>query len=289
MFLQNSVLLAGLIASSITDLKTREVPDWINYSLIAAGIGLNMLASLILQDYHFILFSIIGFAVFFALSHIMYYTGQWGGGDAKMLIAIGAILGLGFTTTAPFISPHEMIISFLMNLLIAGFFYGMASAGFIALLNRKKFARQLKKDMKRYKILRISAMTIAGLTLISSFFIDDIRIKFSLVILGSIVALSFYLWLFGKIVENACMYKLVKPEQLTEGDWIARDIIVGKKRISGPSDLGIEKKQIAQLLALQKKGKIKRVLIKEGIPFVPSFLIAFLMTLTWGNVLLIFI
>ena len=75
-----------------------------------------------------------------------------------------------------------------------------------------------------------------------------------------------------------------KEEELTEGDWIAEEIKVGKKYICGPKDLGIELAQIKKLIAYKKKGKIKKVLIKVGIPFVPSFLIAFIVTYIWGNV-----
>ena len=85
------------------------------------------------------------------------------------------------------------------------------------------------------------------------------------------------------------MLKYVNPKELTEGDWIAEDIIVSKKRICGPKDLGIEMRQIKKLISLKKKGKIKKVLIKVGIPFVPSFLIAFVVTYIWGNFLFYFL
>ena len=91
--------------------------------------------------------------------------------------------------------------------------------------------------------------------------------------------------LFVKAVEKACMLKRVKPSELTEGDWIAKDVIVKNKRICGPKDLGIEKAQIRQLIRL----KIKSVIIKVGIPFVPSFLLAFVLTLWIGNPLAVLI
>ncbi|RLI48695.1 MAG: hypothetical protein DRP09_21205, partial [Candidatus Thorarchaeota archaeon] len=94
-----------------------------------------------------------------------------------------------------------------------------------------------------------------------------------------------YVWIFIKAVEQSCMYKFVKPSQLTEGDWIAKDIVVGKKRIAGPKDLGIEKKQIHELIELYKQKKVNKVLIKQGIPFVPSFLIAFIVSIIYGNLL----
>jgi hypothetical protein len=85
------------------------------------------------------------------------------------------------------------------------------------------------------------------------------------------------------------MYKRITPDKLTEGDWIANNIKIDGKYISGPKDLGIEKKQINQLIDLWKKGKIKKVLIKEGMPFIPSFFIAFIITLIYGNLFIFFI
>ena len=82
------------------------------------------------------------------------------------------------------------------------------------------------------------------------------------------------------------MYRLVEPVKLTEGDWIVNDVYVGRQYICGPKDLGIEKRQIRKLVEYYKKGKVKRILIKEGIPFVPSFLIAFIITFLFGNALM---
>src|SRR3989338_3440310 len=74
-----------LLIGSITDLKTREVPDWVNYGLIISGIGLNLLFSIILQDRSYIINSILGLSIFFGIAYVMFYAGQWGGGDSKTL------------------------------------------------------------------------------------------------------------------------------------------------------------------------------------------------------------
>ena len=47
-FIVVMVCLAGLVIGAITDIRTREVPDWINYSLIAAGVGFNLIFSIVL-------------------------------------------------------------------------------------------------------------------------------------------------------------------------------------------------------------------------------------------------
>ena len=83
------------------------------------------------------------------------------------------------------------------------------------------------------------------------------------------------------------MLQWVAPSRLTEGDWIAKDVMVGRKRITGPKDLGVTRAQIRLLKKLHREGKVKKVLLKVGIPFMPAFLIAFIMTLLWGNVLLV--
>jgi prepilin signal peptidase PulO-like enzyme (type II secretory pathway) len=43
--------------------------------------------------------------------------------------------------------------------------------------------------------------------------------------------------------------------------------------------LGVSKEQIKELVELKSKKKIDTVLVKEGIPFVPSFLVAFVIVL----------
>ncbi len=79
------------------------------------------------------------------------------------------------------------------------------------------------------------------------------------------------------------MVKTIPISQLTEGDWIYKDIFIGsgkkKKYITGPKDLGISKEQISLLKKYSSQGKIKNIIIKEGIPFVPAFLFAYIATI----------
>ena len=45
--------------------------------------------------------------------------------------------------------------------------------------------------------------------------------------------------------------------------------------MTGPKDLGISRQQIERLIRYKK---IRKVIVKEGIPFIPAFLIAFILT-----------
>ena len=66
------------------------------------------------------------------------------------------------------------------------------------------------------------------------------------------------------------MIKLVAAGKLSEGDWLERDAAIGNKFIR-KSVQGLTREEIFLL----KKYK-KKVWIKDGVPFTPAFLIAFL-------------
>ncbi len=153
------------------------------------------------------------------------------------------------------------------------------------LKNRKKFSKSFGKYLDNKKILmaRKFMLVLFIVLILLAVLVPDKFIKLMILYLALISIITFYLWIAIKAVEDACMLKYVKPMQLTEGDWIAKDVKVNGKYITGPKDLGIEKKKIKKLIALYKRRKIKKILIKEGIPFVPSFFVAYVITLIYGN------
>lgn len=274
-----------LLIGSYTDIKTREVPDWVNLGLIGTGFGVNLLFSIIYWEINFILASIIGFAIFFVIAWVMFYTGQWGGGDSKILMGLGAVIGVDIFSKSFFLAH------FLINALLVGALYGILWSIFSVFRNKRKFIKEFKKSMKNKKIIlakRIVFVLFIVLILVS-IFVPDKFIRLTLLYFAVISALTFYLWTAIKAVENSCMLKYVKPQQLTEGDWIAKDIKIQGKYITGPKDLGIEKKKIRKLIELYKKGKVKKILIKEGVPFVPSFFAAYVVTLMFGNLVFLIV
>lgn len=277
------IAFIALFVGSYTDLKTREVSDWANYGLIGIGLSLSLLFSAVYWDVRFFINSLAGFVVLFIIAYIMFYSGQWGGGDSKMLMGLGALIGLDLSF------KNLFVVSFFVNILLVGALYGILFSLFLALKHRKKFLKEYVKISKNKLIINIKKYLLVFLAvmLILFFFIEEYLTKMFLITFLVITMSTFYFWIFIKVVEKACMYKYVNPEQLTEGDWIAKDIKINGKYVTGPKDLGIEKKKIRKLINFYKKGKIRKVLIKEGIPFVPSFLIAFLVTVCFGNLLLL--
>ena len=280
------ICLIALIVGMITDFKTREVPDWLNFSLIFSGIGINLIATIIYSNWSFIINSLVGLAFGVVIALIMFYGGQWGGGDSKMIMGLGALLGLNISKFQLLPIFNSFFVSFFVNMLLIGSIYGLIWISVLAVKNRKKIVKKFKELRHERIFVRIRwVFLFLLLTIIVIMFLDLGLMKFYLI--GFILAAFFiaYLWNFVKAVEEISMIKKVNVEELTEGDWIVKDIIVNKKRICGPKDLGISRKQIKALLKLKQNGKIKKITIKEGIPFIPSFLLAFIVTIILGNLL----
>jgi len=273
----------ALFIGSITDLKTREVPDWVNYGLIISGIGLNLLFSAVYSNSSFIINSIIGLLIFFGIAYIMFYAGQWGGGDSKILIGLGAMIGIDVSSIS-----SQFLFGFFINALFIGAVYGLFWSIFLVFKNKKKFWKEFNKILLQKNVVKAKKimLLVLALLLIFLFIIKLYHIKILILSLAFIILTTFYLWIFVKAIEKSAMYKLVEPTKLTEGDWIVKDVYFKGKYITGPKDLGISKSQIKKLIEFYKKRKIKKILIKEGIPFVPSFLIAFIVTLLFGSPLM---
>lgn len=284
------ILLIVLIIASYTDLKTREVPDWLNYGLIIMGLSLNLIASIVFNNYSFFINSIAGFIAFLLLGYLMFYTGQWGGGDSKAIMGIGALLGLDISLV-----KFPFLISLLINIFLIGAVYGLLWSGFLALKSFNSFRRPFYKMIQDKKFIKIRNYSLAIFISLAFIllFIKDFKLVSTLILLDILIFTMIYLWAFIKSVEKACMMKYVKPEQLTEGDWIVKDISYKGRKIVGPNDLGINMSQIRQLIKLYRAKKIKNILIKEGIPFVPSFLLGYVASLillyffpqTYGNII----
>lgn len=274
------IAFMALAAGSYADLKTREVPDWLSFGLIFSGIGIRFIYSAVSFDWSYLVYGLFGLAVFVVLGYIMFYAGQWGGGDSKLLMGLGAVFGMPLT-----LNPIPFILIFIVNVLFAGALYGLGYSISLAISHRKQFLKHVQKMLYEEKIIKIRKATIIFSVIalaIVFFLVKDPFILWPLVAVILMAYLSFYVILFVKAVEKSAMFKLVEPEKLTEGDWIAKDYFVDGKKICGPKDLGISKKQMKELIALKRKGKIKKIKIKEGIPFVPSFFIAFIISIIFG-------
>lgn len=280
-YLLIAVALTICAIGSYTDLKVREVPDWLNFAGIITGVGVHAIGAVMLWNGWFLLESLFGLAIGFGIGALMYYSGQWGGGDSKMLMALGALLGL---------SPKldSLYVSLVVYIMILGGLYGLVWSVVLAVKHWKKFVPELNRVMASIRTLRRVLLAVILLGVVVVIIVQDVIFQLLFGYLLILCPLLFYVYYGIKAVERCCMLQWVRPSVVTEGDWVAQDIFVGGKRISGPKDLGITKEQLVKLQKLGRQGKIKKVLIKYGIPFMPSFLMGLIAALLWQNPLAYF-
>ncbi len=277
-FINGIFLGVILFFASVFDIKTREVPDWLSYSLIYFSITASLIFSIIKMNYIYIMNSVLGLAAGFILAVLLFYLGQWGGGDSKLLMGLGSSIGIGFSL----VNIDFFIV--LINIFMVGFLYGFIYSIMLALKNRKRFAEGFKKRIRTRPILflrRIVIITVS-LGIIISFFLP-LYLKVFIMGFTGIFFFIFYLWIFTQVIEETCMIKKTDINKLTVGDWLVEPVKFGNKTIIEKSKTGLTKEDINKLKELKKKGKIKKVIIKEGIPFIPSFFIGYLIFIVYGN------
>lgn len=251
-----------LIIASYCDLKSREVPDWLNYGFLFAAFGIRIIYSF--HESWSLLFSgVFGFFLALGISSLFYYTNQWGGGDSKLFWGMGAVIGV----TLPFDYSSWNLLWFFLALLFIGAIYGLIWMGFQAVKRKNLFLPEFQKRIRSYKNIHLTCalftLFFLGLSLWQIYFWPLLLLPLGL----------FYLFLFVQVVEDCCFLKKMKVSQLTEGDWLAEDIVVNGKTILYKKTL--EKADFQKLKPFV--GEDKKVLIKEGIPFVPNFFLAYLL------------
>lgn len=292
----------GLIVGTITDFKKREVADWINYGMMFAGIGLRLINSIITNDYWYLAWGVAWLFICYVFGLVMYYTGQWGGGDCKIIMGLGALFG---TVNLSFINLNydfiqlflpiqfnyniTFMLHFLFNSFLIGAIYGLIYTIVLMIKNwktfKEEFTKKLSEKITRYSLIAALILVVFGYLVMA--IVGDYSYLLQIA-LWAIAVLPVML-VFVKAVENGCMIQMMKINDLTEGEWIVEDVKVDGKYITGPKELGITLEQIKKLQKLNKAGKIDEVKVKIGIPFVPAFLLAFIATIIWNNLLLVFL
>jgi len=267
--------LIVLILSTITDLKRREVLDTANIALFSISLITIIIYSLIYQTFAPLISSLKTFIPLTILAFALYYLRQWGGGDTKLLIALSIPLAFPLKEQL-FLNAS---LNFLINLIIVGALIGIIYALIIIIKKFKEFIKQLRLNAKEYK-LSLSLFIFFGILIfILSYQQQNNLLKAILYSLSTFLLITPILHLIFKSIENISMIKTIKVNKLTPGDWIIDKAIRNKFNIS---TLGIEEEQILKL----KSSNIKQVKVKEGIPFVPMFLIAYLLTMFNINILI---
>ena len=276
------VAMVFLVVASYTDLKKREVPDWLNFSLMFSALGLRALYSFE-YGWSLLLDGVLGFLVCLGIAYLFYHTNQWGGGDSKLLMGMGAVIGLGFDFQNWKLANYDFsLIIFFIGLFLFGAVFALIWSMVLAFRNKDTFFQEFKDLLSNFKKWHYLSLIIGFGFLIGSFFYSYL---WPLIIFPGI---GFYTICFIKGVEKKCFIKKVKAEQLVEGDWLAEDIALAEDVMIN-KNAALEKKDIWKLRHLQEEGKIKKIVVKEGVPFVPSFLLSYLAIIFGSELVRLFV
>lgn len=267
--------LIWLVIAIIQDLRKREIENWLNFSLIVFALAYRAFYSVFSSNVLFFLYGLLGFLIFFILANLFYYSRLFAGGDAKLFMALGTIL----PTTSSFSSNIYSFLAFIFLVLICGSIYSLIYSSVLGFTNRDKFAKEFALQLnKNKKLFIVSALASAFVFIISMFsgiyFINLLIIIFLLFPI---------LYIYAKAVENSCMIINIETRKLTIGDWLAEKVKV-KNNIIKPNWEGLDEEEIKLIQKFKKKVKIK-----QGIPFSPSFLFAFLILILLKNSLTKFV
>lgn len=82
-------MFAALLLAAVIDWRSRRIPNWLTFSLAASGFAAALLPGSDLSA----LQALIGFGVGFAIPFCLFALGALGGGDVKLLAAVGAWVG----------------------------------------------------------------------------------------------------------------------------------------------------------------------------------------------------
>jgi Flp pilus assembly protein protease CpaA len=270
------VAFIGSAAAGFYDLKTTEIPDEIPYAMIVIGILGNIVQSYLAWSYWPLVYSFIAGLGFLGFGFVMYYLGQWGGGDAKILSAIGFLLPTYQSTKL--ILPFS--VSFFFNVFLVGAFYMIVYAFALSFINREiwsAFFNDLKANAKMvviYNSALVASIILMGMLFTRYFDFLPLTSFTMFVLIIALASVGLYiLWKFVKAVENVGFKKKIPVSKLKVGD------VPDYYKIWE----GITEKELNKI---KKSGK-KYIWIKEGVRFAPAFPLALLFTLIFGDGILI--
>jgi Flp pilus assembly protein protease CpaA len=256
----------GIVVASMQDLKRREVDNWLNLFLLVSSFVFIFYKFIFEGDSSIIFQAGFALVLMFGIMNLFYYGRVFAGGDAKLLVAMTAFF-IGVTFYLTLIN----IGTFLLFLMLSGSVYGLL---YSLVLYFKDFDKVNKEMGRLAKVLGFGWWVFGGIGFVLMLFGF---ISFIFFLLGVLILAFPLLIVFARGLESVSMIREVSGLELKEGDWLVSDVIVYRqktknkmRRIIRADWDGLSLEDIELL-----KNK-KKVLIKEGLPFVPAFLIAFI-------------
>lgn len=256
-----ALALIWVVFAVVQDFKTREVANWLNFSLIIFALAVRAFWSISTNTVEPILFGFTGLIVGFVVAHLFYYSRIFAGGDAKLLIALCVVIPIA----NDFYTNSLIFLLFFISFLFFGAIYSLGFSIVLSLMNWKNFKKDFSIKHSKNMSYNYLAFFISLLFFVLFFIYKD----FLILGLAVLILLFPYLYYFLKSVESASLIKEVSVEKLTEGDWLVEDIHVGSRIIRSNWE-GVSKEELEFI----RKHCNEKIKVRYGVPFTPSFLIA---------------
>lgn len=176
------LIAVGLGYAAWRDWKTLIVPKWLSLSILGSGIVMNAIRGgwLALEGHRVMfltphnaalgtidgfLFALLGFVCGFVMFFLFWIFGLCGGGDVKLVAAVGAWLGPRFVLGAVFLSTPFLVIVVVLTMA-----YRILGGNLIRLASRTQTgtdpAARVKRRVTSYSLpFALGAAVILGLLL----------------------------------------------------------------------------------------------------------------------------
>jgi len=248
----------GLVFAVYQDFTRREIDDWLNLFLFFSGVLFLGISSNLFIDGS----RIVGFGFFIfvvsLLSFSFYYGRFFSGGDSKLFFALSPILYNIYLV----VSFYNLFL-FVIFLLVGGSVYSLIYSFILFVKDFKKIKGVFIKEISKKHSLILFCL---GLFLFIIGFFEKVIFLFS-----ALIFLFVFLICMAKSLEEVSMKRSANTKKLREGDWLFFDVKIGKKTFRKSWE-GLSFSEVNYLKKFNKK-----VFIKDGIPYAPSFFIALIL------------
>lgn len=262
--------------AAIFDVKTGIISNKLNFSLLIFGLISNLFLSVLSTNIKYILCSIISMFVTYIVTLLFWKLKIWGGGDVKLLTAIATVIPFGininFLNIYPQLSVYPFSFTVIINSILVAFPFLLIFTGYLVLKNT---IFNSNKDML-FSFLNINSISLfLKLNLNKLILVKDLK--------EGMIANDYYFnnekiaILINDINGNLKVYK---TKDNPDFDYYF------KSQSAGGITL-----QDMYLLKIMNAQKIisNNISIKIGFPFAPAILAGFLISVIYGDLMMLFI
>lgn len=174
-----------------------------------------------------------------------------------------------------FTSKAFEILSFVLSFLFISFVAGGVGAVLILFYTYIRYHKEIKVGFSIYEKLGALIFSLIGLMV---FIVYNFSFSMPFFLIG-------FSFLFFKLTKEGEKYLFISDKDLSKivpGDWVVQDVLVKNQVLYSKEDfkLGIEEKQIEKIKSLSKANTgLKKLKVKDGIPFIPALFLGFIIIL----------